>query len=236
MTTMNSHNPEPPDHNDDVLIGRVAANEANAIEWAQFEARAAERPVAWESLARTLRDELQMRHALDDALECADRAEIPDRAFDQPLAVITTHRRSASWSGWALAAMVALAWVGTSFFMPTIARNTLGPREGVVQEPTPMHNGETTLAAYSPEEQAYRDYVRVGTEQGRVLEELPMVMIEARLIRTGEGEPPLYEVYYVRQLLERTRVNSAFEINRDDLGRQVPVKIDFASLQTDSDL
>jgi len=212
------------DH-EDILIGRIAANEANAVEWMQFESEAAARSGAWERLARTLRDELQMRSALDEALATADHADVPSRAFESPVALIV---RRIGWTGWAVAAMIAVSWVIVSVAIPDTARTI--PADT---------SGGATLAEYANPEDAYRDYVRLGAREGRVLDELPMVMIDARPIEAAEGAPeggpPAYEVYYIRQLLERARVNHAFEMNRDDRGRQVPVKVDFASFQ-ESDL
>ena len=66
---------------EDTMIGRVAANEAGDEAWATFERHATTEPRAWEHLARTLRDELQVRTALDDALEGAESIEISPKAL-----------------------------------------------------------------------------------------------------------------------------------------------------------
>lgn len=201
---------------EDTLIGGVAANEAGDEAWATFERHAAAEPRAWERLARTLRDELQIRTALDDALEGAESIEVP------PTALGGNRRftgRVSGWPGWALAAMIALAWVGTSVFAPLTepdGRPTFAGEGGALRH-----------ASLNNSDEAYRDYISLGTEEGRVIQELPNIMIELRSLDDGTG----VEVFYVRQSLERARIDSALQLQRDELGRHTAVPIKLASLR-----
>jgi len=195
---------------EETLIGRIAAGEAGEREWSAFVDHATQESGAWERLACTLRDEMQIRAALDEALDDADHVEIEEKALrPQPIG------RIGAWPGWAVAAMLALAWVGFSIVMPT---SNPGMNEAGVG---------ARFAGFSDPDEAYQEYLRVGEQKGRVVEELPMVMIETRALEDGEG----YEVLYVRQLLERARVDTAFQISRDETGRPQPVQVNLANLR-----
>lgn len=129
---------------EDKLIGRVVANEADQLEWNQFEELAKTTPPAWENLARTLRDELQVRSALDSALAGTDAVEIPDHAFTpSPIASIR------NWQGWAIAAMIAIAWLSASMFSPVDNQNPQN-RAGL---------GPTVQTANTPDE-AFDQYMK----------------------------------------------------------------------------
>ena len=106
---------------------------------------------------------------------------------------------------------------------------------------TPQQGGQgagfpQTIANFDTPDKAYDEYMRLGAQRGVVLEELPNVLVEYRAIGVGTEGKQLFEVYFVRQTLERRRINSAYEMSRDELGRRVPVRMDFASYQPDSDL
>jgi len=199
----------------EVLIARVMANEAHEGEWRRFESIAAAQPVAWERMARALRDELAARSAFDDIATPAEAVELPLGAGRG------VRRLSAlqSWPGWALAAVLALAWA-VSFFSP-LRHNQ---QEAAV--------GGPLLQARHSADEAFSDYLTLGAQEGRVLQELPMMMIESRFDR-DQGR---VEVVYVRQLLERATVESAFELTEDALGRPEPVPIDLTNLQTNKPL
>jgi len=218
--TMDTAN-DTPFTREELLIGRVASNEADDAEWRDFESVAASDVGAWERLARSLRDELQMRAALDRALAPADDVAAPAEA--SPIAGMISARRAGSWSGWAVAAAVAIVWVGVGIFAPG------GAGGG---DPTPLTAGINASNFASPED-ALTAYKQIGAQHGRVLDELPLVMIETRPI----GDSGRFEVLYVRQLLERAPVDSTWRLDRDDTGRRAPVPVDLASYRrSESDL
>jgi hypothetical protein len=115
--------------------------------------------------------------------------------------------------------MIALAWV-------------------VIQQPAQPPATESSTAAPDARfvaltaDDAFERYLELGHNEGRIITELPARMLE---IESAEGGGMV--VYYVRQLLERERVNEMYHYGEDELGRPMPVPIDFASFSvTDSSL
>lgn len=204
---------------EDNLIGRIAANEADGAEWKALEQHASSHPGASERLARALRDELQVRGALAEALDAADGVELPEHVPAESLRLAFGHHGVSMWGGWAMAAMVALAWFGLSFFAPD--RPGLSPAAG---------GGPSITQADLSADDALRQYVERGAREGRVLQELPMIMVE---MRQDDGSGRM-DVVYIRPLLERAPIESAYELRRDELGRPAPGRIDLATFQNRS--
>lgn len=206
----------------------MMAGEADAADFRAFESLAKSEPKAWERLARALRDELDMRSALyaEDHAARAE-AEITRAATQRPgrdqaqrrpgsIAPVFTFR---AWSGWATAAMIAIAW--TIF--------AVAPTEP--HEPMTSPAPRAQFASYTVDD-AYERYLELGRSEGRVIRELP-----ARMIEMESDEDGGMVVYYIRQLLEREYVNEMYRYGEDELGRPLPVPIDFTSISvTDSSL
>lgn len=219
---------------EDTLINRIAATEATRNEWHAFEQHAEDEPRAWERLARTLRDELSLRSALDESL-AAGEVGIPERAiittartapieieterdwqredrraasptFEDQAIVASQHPRTLRWSGWAIAAMLAVAWVAASIFMPNRAQH---PAQSDVSTA-----GLINPAMLSPDD-AYDLYRDRGIAEQRLIEELPILMVGTQAVDNGEG----VEVIYVRRLVERAKIDVVFELGVDDLGQ-----------------
>lgn len=236
MMNMNTMN----DMTEDVLLGRVGSGEdGDDRAWRAIETAAKNEPALWERTARALHAELGVRQSLESALAAADRAEIPDEAFDLahldapddeadafgggagsiPGAGAQTYRISPAmthWSGWAVAAMIAIAWLGVWTNRPLVSN---GNGAGPMQAGPP----EFSLTSLSPDE-VYDAYRVRGYEEGRLVQELPMLMVETRAIRDGQA----IEVLYIRQTLERATVDSVFSFSEDETGqmRYVPVPKD----------
>lgn len=211
-----------------VLIDRITAGEADAAEFRAFESLAKREPQGWEQLARALRDELDMRsalHAEDHAVRAeaevtraATRSHGHDAAQRRrgPTVPVFTFR---AWSGWAAAAMIAIAW--TIF--------AVAPTEP--HEPMTSPAPRAQFASYTADD-AFERYLELGHSEGRVIRELP-----ARMIEMESDEDGGMVVYYIRQLLERERVNEMYQYAEDELGRPMAVPIDFTSISvTDSSL
>lgn len=187
------------------VIARIAGGEATRDEFALFETMAEDDPRAWESLARTLRDELQMRAALDEAIASNAEAEI-ERA--RQMIVSAAHRAPTPWrvwSGWAAAAVLAVAFVFSIVSQPG-AETSLSESAGYA------------VPASLTVDQAYEKYLDLGEREGRLVMQMPTVMIEARAIDEGG-----FEVLYLRQVLERETVSGMYELQPDEFGEPVPV-------------
>lgn len=195
---------------EDILIGRVTDGEATGADWQELEAAAAADPAVWTRLASAQRRHAALMCAVDDELTVAELVPAPDigalaRAAEaQAHAMAHPSVRWRAYSGWAAAAVVALAWLGANRVLPGAS----------------PHSATTTagLAGVSPDDLLQR-YVDKGRENGRVLMELPLVMVESGPAPDGKGT----QVVYMRRLLEQTTVSGFYEVGRDETGQPAPV-------------
>jgi hypothetical protein len=238
------------------LIDRIVSGEAGAVGFREFESIAGRQPLAWEQLARALRDEVQMRsamqaecHAASAEAEIALAAAVASgdarKAVEvETMAVEAGHRAgharrvmasssagagSASprvWAGWAAAAVVALAW--TLFaILPQQPPPTAEP----LADAPPSGTGSMQFVSLTADD-AFAQYLELGQHEGRIIGELP-----ARMIETLVAEDGGFVVYYVRQLLEREHVDEVYQYAEDELGLPSPIPMDrSAFFTTDSSL
>ena len=173
----------------EVLIDRVVSDD-DAEAWAQIREHAAQEPQVWRELAESFRDQRALMALVDDA---GDRAE----ATDAPVA--GSRRLGLSgWSGWLVAAALLFA-VTTGLWNPHAPVGLESNQAGLF---TPV-SGHTVQ---TPDE-AIKAYLELGESDDRVIGELPdRYLLQARQLENGE-----YEVYYVRQFIERTHVPSLYE-------------------------
>ncbi|MEC9373584.1 MAG: hypothetical protein VYC34_07060 [Planctomycetota bacterium] len=183
---------------EDILFTRVIDDRATAQDWAALEDLGASDPGVWRRLAQAQRDQAALCAAV------AERVEIAERITPNEAALRGGHEvqiRLRAWSGWAAAAAVALAWAGMSGLLPSNQ---------------PM-GGETAGFALTSDE-ALERYLDAGQREGRVLEEMPKLMVETRSLERGAQ----FEVIYVRQFLERAVVSEVYEMGIDELGNPTP--------------
>lgn len=202
------------EHDVNVLIDRIASNAESTGTFTEFATAAAGSSAQWERLARTLRDELQMRSAMEEALTAGARAEIEVALRRGRETTSATRTQLSGWSGWAVAATIALAW----------SVGLILPRAG--GSPEEAHPQPVQLAALTADE-ALEQYFQTAEREGRIVAELPAVLVETH--QTDEG---FLEVYYLRQWLEREEVAHLYEMAQDEHGRDIPVQIDAARLLT----
>ncbi len=201
---------------EDILIGRVTDGEATPADWQELEALAAADAGVWTRLAAAQRSHADLSRAVDDELTVAELVHVP--AHEAVRAGMTTVAiRWRAYSGWAAAAVVALAWAGA---------NGLGLR-------TPgLNPGATTAGVLSPDE-LFSRYVDQGKAQGVVLGELPMVMVESSPAGGAghAGADGRVEVVFVRRVLERAYVNNLYRVGRDEHGEPTPVPMNLSTLR-----
>ncbi len=229
----NLHHDAEPLRDRELLIGRLLADPTDddgEEVWSHFRAHAGRDAAAWEQLARAFRHELALRTAaerehgqrraiteIDRAIERSGPTSHAARGVavenDRALAPSPSSapRRAAGVfgrAGWAVAA--GLMVIGSVSF--------LGP----VQDATTPHGPDAprTITASFTADEAYDQYVSIGEQAGRIVAELPTVMVESRAMPDGS-----FEVLYVRQLLERETVSGMYELQPDDAGELNPVPI-----------
>ncbi|MCA9295045.1 MAG: hypothetical protein KC983_00980, partial [Phycisphaerales bacterium] len=132
-----------------------------------------------------------------------DRDDAPEVHIRR--AATTGFAARASWSGWSVAALVAMA-AAVQWFLPASPQ---APTESIsAGAPNEIKAGVGNVIPVRSTQQALRDYIDLGKESGDVIAELPTkVLVETRPSPTGEG----YELLYLRQILERTYVPSLYE-------------------------
>lgn len=198
-----------------VAVARVVEGESSEADWRALAASATDDPSVWRRVNDALVSARSLEAAMGEVAARADRVELPvrDRSEAHRPASEASRRRFAPWSGWiAAAAVLALAM----FVQPL--------RRGAGDAPTPMpHAGEGApliATASRSAEDAYLEYLRLGMDQGRILEELPAVTLEAIPDENGG-----LRVLFVRRLIEQRTVagDEVFKVVADEHGRPVPL-------------
>lgn len=258
----------------EVLVARIVDNRADAHDWDTFRALAESHergPAwAWQRLAECQRDSAMLSIAVGAAAEAASRVRLAGASAGGAGSRVRrlgsgdeaeggrAWARAQRWGGWAVAATLALAWIGAS--------RGLGLRSGPGLTPG-EHEASIAPAHWkidSPED-AVKAYLDLGAKSGRVLGELPeRVVVQAapansagaippamleRLRQlpargssraggagTGAGvdapKPGQIEVIYVRQFVERALVSDVMKFDRDEAGNAVPVRMPIQTFET----
>lgn len=201
--------------NTDILISRIVDDESTAEDWAAFELLASLEPGVWRQLAQEQRDAACLRRAVASEIGFADSVELPIELAG-PGAERAFAGRFNPWVGWAMAAAVALAWLGVNQ-IPALER-----------APDPGYNTAGLISA----DAALDQYRTAGEQEGRYLGEMPKVMVEARPMPGGVQ----IEVIYLRQLLEREVVGGMYGFGQDDQGRTTTIPIEPTVIQASDPL
>lgn len=209
-----------PDEQIDLLISRIADGEATTQDWSAFSALAEKSPVAWKHLAQAQRDHQSLSLAVGVALHAADRVELPSRdaadSFLHRERAVSPAHRIRQYGGWAVAAAVALAWLGANG-----GQFTLGGKDRTSEQAAGI-----IPAGYfkvnSPDD-ALALYRAQGRKAGTYVAEVP-VLLESSPAATGQG----YDVVYVRQFVERARVDNLLRFAQDETGKLIPVKVNIS--------
>jgi hypothetical protein len=187
------------DSNLDILITRVVDGVAAPADWDSLEALAAADPTVWRELAQAQRAEQLLKGAAAEAVAPAARVELPTviaKVGEDGLRLRL--RRVGTWGGWAAAAVVTLAFFGKG-----------APANSGVQ-PADLSSPIRSAADF------YQQYLDQGKKEGRVIGELPdRVLMDAEQAQDGKG----YTVVFVRQIMERTKVDSLSQISHDEEGK-----------------
>ncbi len=210
MTDLTQTARQPDDPRDDILINRVVDGEATPADWTELDVVSQRDPSIWARLAESQRSHASLQRAVEDALTAAELVDLPhpserlERAWDSRVRV---------WGGWMVAALVAIAWAG-NFAQIRAMRAEQGNAD--VTNAAGLA-GVSTLSS----DQLLQAYMQSGIENGRVVGEMPMVMLET--VPTADGKS---QITFVRPLVERAIVDQFYELGQTDAGKFVPVKAD----------
>lgn len=190
----------------DILISRIVDDEATAEDWAALKELAAGDPTVWRDLADAQYTSIGLASAVQAAIAVADDVDAPVHEHIRTRLTLRAGA-AAKWGGWLAAAAVTLAWMGAG--MPG-RNNPAGSNASLIP-------GATTTS------DAFKRYLDVGKKSGQVVEEVPqLVLVQTKPIQGGQG----YEVFYIRQVLERTVVDQLYGVGQDEIGRAVRIRLD----------
>lgn len=188
----------------ELLISRVVDAEATEQDWERFRSLAEQDPTLWREMAEYQRDHAELASLVSGAMGVAEGVEAPIGAhMEQGLG--DRLRLVGTWGGWAAAAAVAIAW---SIGGPMGRQQDSPPRieAGLIRSPS----------------QLFENYLEQGQKTGQVVGELPdKILLETRPAAGGG-----YEVYYLRQVIEKKTVPDLYTIGSDETGRPVAVPIE----------
>lgn len=212
---------EQPDR--DLLISRVVDGTARDADWTALDALASGDQGVWRELAMAQRQQACLMRAVEESIAPASLVDLPDEA---PALHFPSRQQTwwiGRWAGWVAAAVLGVAWVssgqlGTNQTTPrdsTLTADLAGPGARLVK------NAADALSAYFDK----------GAEEKRVLGEMPTkVLLQTRPITDGKG----YEVYFVRQIVERVEVPDLRMLSTDEFGNVRPAEIDIRPASADS--
>lgn len=196
----------------DFLIDRIASGEADAGDLEALSQEAHLDGSIWNRMADALRTGSSLREAGEACATISDRIELPA----SPSAHHVRSQRAAlarigSWAGWAVAAMIGLAFVSASPWSSS-ARNA-----ALRSSDSPDAAPAVQLSA----DDAWTAYLAARRDEGAVLNELPMLTVQAVAAEDGSH----VDVVYVRRVMEHARLDrdQVFRVASDEHGRPVSV-------------
>lgn len=188
----------------EIAVHRLVVREAEVSDIDLLRRRAAAGEDVLGAVLTVARDDAAARAQIEQALAGAATVELPERAGGGAPAQVRLRRIGLTAPGWLAAAAVALAWAMTG--------GLGGPGGPVAPQPAP---GLLPVGWQPTADEALDQYLETGFSEGRVLGELPALMVETRAL---DGRA---EIVYVRRVLERTVVDEIVEEGVDDGGRIV---------------
>ncbi len=194
-----------------ILISRIVDAEASNTEWREFETSAAQEPLLWKQLASLQYDHACLARALSTSNSLADAISLPEEEhYDFHAQPVIRFNRLGAWTGWAVAAMVAIvSWVQFN----SISNPGMSPGGSSLQ---------TAGLPIQSAGQAFQAYLEKGRETGQVVGELPdKLLVNTRPSLSGTG----FEVIYLRQVMERATVPDLYQFSgQDEAGRPTLVR------------
>jgi hypothetical protein len=188
----------------DILITRVIDRRATAADWVELEALAAADASVWRELVAAQKHDAALSHAVGEAVASADRVSIPHSTQAGEAGVHRRLRLVATWGGWAAAAAVALMFATQR---PPARNDPLA--------------GTQTAGPSLPLPEMLSQYIDQGKKQGTVVGELPdKIVLDS--IKTADGGT---EITFVRQIVEKARVDDLYRMTTDEAGNPQAVKI-----------
>ena len=212
---------EQPDR--DLLISRVVDGTARDADWKSLDLLAAADQGVWRELALAQRQQSCLMRAVESSIASSSTIDLPDEA---PALHFPSRQQTwwiRRWAGWVAAAVLGVAWISSgrlgtnqpTLTDPPIAADLSGPGSRLVK------NAADALSAYFDK----------GAEEKRVLGEMPTkVLLQTRPAADGQG----YEIFFVRQIVERVEVPDLRMLSTDEFGNVRPAEVEIRPATADS--
>lgn len=183
----------------EILITRYVDQSASPEDLRELTRMAQSDADLWNQLQQAVDDHAALMLAVDRETAIVDDISIRDLTnnpvpVEPALIQRPAHTLWSRWSGWAAAAVLAIVWVGLEQ-LPT-ARNLPTP----ISNPVQVSNVDDALA----------NYISTAKSQGRLLQELPKVLIRTQPSADGTET----EVTYLRQFVERVQATEFHGLDR----------------------
>lgn len=192
---------------EDILIARAADARATGQEWDELRLLGDADPTVWDRLAEEGRAAALLSRGVQEATGAADWIDIDtDRAGSGA----QMRRRLRAWSGWAAAAAIAIVWMSSAGWT--------GAGSGAGSSAQNMTAG---FLGVSTADEALDRYRALGAAEGRVVSELPMVMLESH----ADEESGRIEVLYLRRIVERAEIDAMYTAAENEQGRLEPIPV-----------
>jgi hypothetical protein len=189
----------------DILISRVVDGVARPEDWDALEQLGATDSSVWRELAQAQRAEQVFKAAACEAVAAVDHIELP------PVGLVHAEhrlkfraRQVASWSGWAAAAALALAFLGRAQIGPS------GPGSQAA-----------SILPFATADQAYEQYLAQGKKEGKVLGEMPQRV----LVDTVQMPDGRLRVVFLRQIIEQKTLDELRQLSNNEAGEQCLVRV-----------
>lgn len=201
---------------DELLISRVVDNEATKADWAELELLAQSGADVWSRLAAAIKAEATMRNVLDRELAVADGVDLPTdtpQVARRRLSRSTSGRRWSATLGWVAALLIAALWQADVGSSPELVDGDHAASGSTAQ----------LVADEITADDALIRYYDLGVREGRLVGELPRLVVESRPLPDQEA----VEIIYMRRLIERRTVDKFYEVDRTEAGIPVATPVTF---------
>jgi hypothetical protein len=222
----------------DLLVSRVVDDAASPEDWQQLRALAEYDPSVWRELFEAQHAQAELAQAVQQAIAIADGVDAPVDQLSGP-GLVFRFRKAAAWSGWGLAASVAIVWAVSTMTwqagVPSAGPQAPQPSGSTVAMVDPDSGSAGQFEAFNttaePSASMLAQPRTLPTEQFRTasaaterMGEMPeRVLLEVRPLPDGR-----MELIYVRRLIEKTVVEEGelYQVKPDDAGidRAVPYR------------
>ncbi|MBL8964569.1 MAG: hypothetical protein KF787_11120 [Phycisphaeraceae bacterium] len=199
----------------DIIISRVVDGLATSEDWSVLDRLGGADPAVWKEVVVAQRHQALLCDVVEGEVGASERVDAPDT---RP-AVIRFPGASWKWSGWAAAALVALAWsFGRTGW---ISSQVHAPAEIVSQ--AGFGPGSLLPVSSSSADDYLRRYIERGREDGTVVGQMDRrPVIEMRPMAVDGGTA--YEVVYARVIFEKATLPDVYRLTTDEAGTLIPVR------------